>query len=399
MMKLDELWRISMKTSLFIVFAVLFGVSTMFTQQKQVIVRVKNPSGFNRQGEIVSVRWEEMRALFPTLDPGRISVHEMKSSIDLVYQVVPHAGSGAPEKLLFQSDFNASEVKDFRISQSSEKHEFKSLTDARFVPPREDLAWENDRIAFRMYGPPLAKEGSNNGIDVWTKRVRSLIVEKWYEGEEQKPPISYHEDHGEGADYFSVGSSLGVGACALLKGDSLYQPGVFQKHRIISTGPLQAIFELTYNPVLYEGKKITEVMRITLSAGVNLNKIDVTFSAGSEKGKAAFATGIVKRKGTKTTADQNNGWTSLWGLTTENEEIGYLGTGIVIPGARVKEMKENAIHALIVGNVELGKTLTYYAGAGWTRSGDFSSEADWNKYLSTFAQKVRSPLVATISAK
>jgi pectinesterase len=273
------------------------------------------------------------------------------------------------------------------------------MTDARFVPPREDLAWENDRIAFRMYGPPLAEEGSNNGIDVWTKRVCYLIVEKWYRGEEQNPVISYHEDHGEGADYFTVGSSLGAGACALLKNDSLYQPGVFEKHRVIATGPLQAMFELTYKPVVYEGKKITEIMRITLNAGSNLNKIEVTFLSGSRKGAVTFAAGLVKRKGTTIYGDRKNGWASLWGLTTEDKEVGYLGTGIVMPQAAMKEMKEDSVHVLIIGKAELGKTFTYYAGAGWTRSGDFATAEDWNNYLSEFAQKIRSPFIVRISKK
>jgi pectinesterase len=398
-MKLDESWNTSMKRTASFAFAFLLAAATAMTQEKQAIVRVQNPSKFDRPGEMVTVRWAEIKAQLPSLDPTRISVHEGALTSDLIFQVVRHAKEVTPDQLVFRSDFKAGEAKEFRITQSSEKHDFKSLTDARFVHPREDLAWENDRIAFRMYGPPLAKEGSNNGIDVWNKRVRSLIVEKWYEGEEQNPKISYHEDHGEGADYFSVGSSLGAGACALLKGDSLYQPGVFQKYRVIATGPLQAIFELTYNPVSYEGKKITEVMRITLSAGVNLNKIDVTFSGGSGRTTVSFAAGIVKRKGTTTSIDRKNGWVSLWGLTTDKEEIGYLGTGIVMPRATVKERREDTVHALIIGKVGLGKSVTYYAGAGWTLSGDFSSGADWNKYLSAFAQKIQSPLVVNVSAR
>ena len=130
-----------------------------------------------------------------------------------------------------------------------------------------------------------------------------------------------------------MGKSLGDGASALLMNGSLLQPGVFQKYNIIATGPLQAIFELTYNPVVYEGKKVTEVLRITLNAGINLNEITTTFSSESAKGPVTFAAGIVKRKGTETTADRKNGWISLWGLTRDKPEIGSVGTGIVMPTA------------------------------------------------------------------
>jgi pectinesterase len=384
-----------MRKNILLAFALLLAASAL-SQEKQAIIRVKNPLGLDRPGEIVSVPWKHIKTKLPSLDQAAMSIREAQSNVDLVYQVADYNEDGNPDELVFQSSFKAAETKEFVVKQATEKAStFQPLTDARFVTPREDLAWENDRIAFRMYGPALAKE-VNNGIDIWTKRVRHLIVDKWYKGEEQDPKISYHEDHGEGADYFSVGRSLGAGACALLKDDSLYQPGVFAKHRIIATGPLQAIFELTFNPVVYEGKRITEVMRITLNAGVNLNRIDVTFSSEPGKGKVAFAAGIVKRKGTTTSSNSKAGWTSLWGLTTDKEEIGYLGTGIVMPRATLKEAREDSVHALIIGKAELGKSFTYYAGAGWTRSGDFASAEDWTKYLIEFAQRVQTPLVVRI---
>ncbi len=386
--------------SLFLCFLCLFFASDGFAQQRDLLIKVRNPLNIDRPKEMVVVEWNDVRKLLPQANPATISVRNLGTGKDLVVQTIDENQDGSVDELIFLADLKAGETKSFVLREGTNpRTPFASMTDARFVPPREDLAWENDRIAFRMYGPPLAKEGSNNGIDVWTKRVRYLIVEKWYRGEEQKPVISYHEDHGEGADYFTVGSSLGAGAVALWKNNSLYQPGVFEKHRVIATGPLQAMFELTYKPVVYDGKKITEVMRITLDAGSNLNKIDVTFSSGSRKGAVMFAAGLVKRKGTTTYRDRKGGWTSLWGLTTDDAAVGYLGTGIVMPRAAIREMKEDSLHALIIGRAELGKAFTYYAGAGWTRSGDFATAEDWNKYLSGFPQRIRSPLNVRISTK
>jgi pectinesterase len=264
--------------------------------------------------------------------------------------------------------------------------------------PREDLAWENDRIAFRMYGPAMAKDVSN-GIDVWTKRVRYPIVQKWYAGEEKEPKVSYHEDHGEGADYFSVGRTLGAGASALVKGDSLYQPGVFQKYRIIATGPLVAVFELTYGPVVFEGKAISQVVRISLGAGVNLSKVETRFKSESAKGRIPVAAGVVKRKGTTTLTDKKNGWIALWGLTTDKPEVGSLGTGLVMPKSAVKQIKENDVHVLVLTEAELGKPMTYYAGAGWTLSKDFTTAESWSAYLTEFAKKIASPLSVNMSGK
>jgi hypothetical protein len=48
---------------------------------------------------------------------------------------------------------------------------------------------------------------------------------------------------------------------------------------------------------------------------------------------------------------------------------------------------------------EAGQPVSYYAGFGWDRSGDFANMADWDAYLQQFARRLRSPLKITISAR
>ena len=62
---------------------------------------------------------------------------------------------------------------------------------------KSDVAWENDRIAFRVYSQEVANKAAN-GVDVWPKSVDYSIIDKWYENNNNK--ISYHVDHGEGCD-------------------------------------------------------------------------------------------------------------------------------------------------------------------------------------------------------
>ncbi len=388
-----------MKTLVALLFPFFAGILLASPSDKEIVLEVKNNLRSARPGAIVSVPWKEVQSRLPSLDPAKVTLIEVGSRNEVACQLVDYDQNGIPDELVFQSDFRAGESKRFELQEGTGNLAVSPRTDCRFVEPREDVAWENDRIAFRMYGPPLAKEGSNNGIDVWTKRVRSLIIGKWYAGDQATPKISYHIDHGEGADYFNVGKSLGVGACALLEGDSLLQPGVFAKHRIIATGPLRAVFELTYNPVRYRGHTVTELLRVTLDAGTNLNKIDVTFLAENGKGPATFAAGIVKRKGTTTFRDPEHRWISLWGPTTEKQETGELGTAIVMSRKLAKKMKEDSVHALMIGQATLGTSFTYYAGAGWTRSGDFSDVKEWNVYLTTAARMVESPLVVRFIAE
>jgi pectinesterase len=363
-------------------------------KDSSIVVTVKNDLKISRMNEVIVLRWNNLKEVISTDDPTKIIVVDERTKERPVSQIIYSDKNNTPADLIFISNFRAKEIKNFVIKvDSGEQKPVQSLTDARFMVPREDVAWENDRIAFRIYGPALAKD-VNNGIDVWTKRVHYLIVEKWYKGDEDTGTsrISYHEDHGEGADFFSVGRTLGAGGCSMYKNDSLYQPGVFEKYKIIATGPIRSIFELTYKPVQIGAMNISETKRITLDAGSNLNRIEVTYSSDSAGGSVPFAAGIVKRKGVSSFIDKKNRCVSLWGSTNEKEENGSLGTGIVMTKEFFNGFKEDSTHILVLGAVELGKTAAYYSGAGWTRSGDFNSAEDWNKYLKEFSQRLASPL-------
>ncbi len=81
-------------------------------------------------------------------------------------------------------------------------------TYGRYVPERkDDFAWENDKIAFRMYGKALENTPKEMayGMDVWVKRTDRLILNERYSRGE------YHIDHGDGMDYYHVGLTLGAG--------------------------------------------------------------------------------------------------------------------------------------------------------------------------------------------
>ena len=98
---------------------------------------------------------------------------------------------------------------------------------ARFVPERfDDMAWENDRIAHRMYGlalnsdrPPAANACAAAASTCGRKRVTYPIVDRWYaKGHDQ-----FHKDgEGEGLDLYSIGGSRGAGGTGVWDGTKLW---------------------------------------------------------------------------------------------------------------------------------------------------------------------------------
>src|SRR5258708_7798928 len=128
-----------------------------------------------------------------------------------------------PDMVLFQADFGPGESKTFTVSSGSKqvyrKEQFRAH--GRFVRERfDDFAWENDRIAHRMYGKALetwkGEPLTSSSVDIWSKRVPQMVIDGWYMVD------NYHKDTGEGADFYSAGATRGCGGNGLWADDKLW---------------------------------------------------------------------------------------------------------------------------------------------------------------------------------
>ncbi|TAK54084.1 MAG: DUF4861 domain-containing protein [Bacteroidetes bacterium] len=360
---------------------------------QQLTVTVTNPASFDRALETIEVPWSEVQTALSLAEPSTVMVFE--NDKQLVCQALDSNGDKTPDLLLFQATFKQGEEKKFVVKQHGVQKEAEVVSIAKFMVPREDVAWENDRIAYRIYGSKLAGD-VYSGLDVLVKRVRYPVLEKWYEMNtwEGDKKVSYHEDHGEGADFFTVGKTLGGGGCALWRNDSMYISGLFTSHKIVASGPVRAMFSVTYTNSL-NGKPFTEEKTYTLDAGQNFNRIEVKYSGLENEGAEQVAVGLVKRKNTSFYSDEKQGWFSLCGLANDDSLNGNLETGVVLQPALFQTMKETDAHYLMIAATSPDKRLTYYAGGGWTRSGDFPTDDGWLAYVSQFSHRLKYPLVIT----
>jgi pectinesterase len=359
-----------------------------------VRVTVTNPSSFDRRSETVELRWANLVSMLPGLTTANAAVFRGKTQIPS--QILDTDGDGRPDQLLFQVDLRAKKQQQVEVRAVQVRRQFPSRVDARYELPREDVAWESDRIAFRIYGPALAAE-VNNGIDIWVKRVRSLIVDKWYSESALQKKDTYHEDHGEGADFFSVGRSLGAGGSTIAKDGVLYQPGVYTTQKILATGPIRAMFTVTYAKGAIDGIPYTEEKTFTIDAGQNLNRIVASFSRLPTSDSLRVVAGLVKRNGVIVHYDSSACALALWGPVNDDPINGDLGTAIVFPRQQFAGMADQKDQYLLLSAVPPGGTFTYFAGAGWTRSGDFASVQDWMTLLTQWSRRISEPVSITLN--
>lgn len=379
---------------------------------EKIIVTVTNDLDIARPAEVVAVPFSEIQRLLPDMLFDHLAVRDATGT------VIPAQGTNfQPEEhhdyyrdLVFQHDFAAGEKSaTFTIERTSTTvPPFPARVFARYVPERfDDFAWENDRVAHRIYGPGLDTPAAgstrmiSSGVDVWCKRVRYLVVDRWY------VKGHYHTDTGEGLDMYDVGTARGCGGTGVWDGQKLFVAHNWKTWKVLANGPIRAVFELTYDPwVAGNGITVAETKRVTVDAGHNLDDVESTFAfapGSGSNGEITVALGLTKhpKQAAATPAqDEKSAWISLW-EDFQNPMSGHLGTGVILaPAARFAGLAETPPDRLILAKVKPGETLRYLTGAGWAQSGDFSSKDDWNAYLASWAKRLQSPIrIAKIEAQ
>jgi pectinesterase len=362
---------------------------------RSIAVIVENTLAMPREDETVEIPWRVVLEHLPTAAPSRVRVVDDGGS-EVTSQIIDADGNGVPELLIFQASFWANEKKQFFLEDVAPAAKPVSRVHVMHDVPRDDVAWESDRAAFRIYGEGLKRTPdsmSSSGIDVWEKRVRTPILEKWY----SKAHGSYHVDTGEGADFFEVGQTLGTGGTALWRGDSLYRADNFKAYRITADGPIRASFELRYDPWGAGDLIVWEVKKFSIDAGQNLYREESIFTSNNNR-EITYAIGLVKRPGMKGVESKDHpwGWLSGWGpIVPKGGGHGELGTAVMLPRERILDWKETTTHYLAISQAVSGQPVVHYIGAGWTASGDFPTPQSWWKYLDEQSMRIASPVKVT----
>ncbi|NQV33809.1 MAG: DUF4861 family protein, partial [Phycisphaeraceae bacterium] len=337
------------------------------------LIEARNPVSVFRNQETLSL---------PAPQDRQRTVLDFKTNRLLTTQVTRDG------RMLFQADFAPGETRRFWLLPVTSKRpapQAKQITFGRFVPERmDDFAWENDRIAFRVYGPALEVETVSPGIDVWVKKVSHPIVDKWYANKD------YHKDHGEGADFYKVGPTLGCGGLGLYQDNTLTMSRNFVTSKVIDNGPIRTTFELTFAKWKAGQVTVSETKRISLDLGSNLNRIESHLTSSARK--LPLAAGIVKRKGGQVAYDIEGSWMVY--DEPAHAKNGTTRCALVMSNPTVPKITEK--HVMLTFTADAQKPLVYYTGASWDKSGQFSNAGAWQQYVQDFAQRVSHPIEVTL---
>jgi len=193
--------------------------------------------------------------------------------------------------------------------------DYELTCNGRIYPNRwDDLVWENDRCAWRFYGPGAHKNMRNNayGFDTFVKNTPHPIQDQLYHNEltsygvnermkRAKSPLdwnevhrgyTYHRNFGAGMDAYTVGATLGAGAAALIAPTlnsklstlNLVYPLYYEKAEILDNGPLRFTVRMTMPAQALpstggvgEGLSFREIRLITQDCGSHFARVEVTY--------------------------------------------------------------------------------------------------------------------------
>jgi hypothetical protein len=381
----------------------------LYTTSLSVIFAALQPGAWAQQLRLINPlntdRTEVVEIPLPQLAEGlRFSAAQLKSLVAtdaatkerIPSQFFSDRPGADPDTLLLLAQLPANGVLKIAFHPDSAARAQKALVFGRAVPERkDDFAWENEVVAYRIYGPALEATGEiSSGIDVWSKRIPNFVVNSFYKQDREaalthNPALSYHKDNGIGLDSYDVGSSRGCGGTAVWADGKLNVSKNYTAVRIMATGPIRFEFEVSYAPWQAGGKLVTETKRITLDAGSHLNKIRSTYTFDGNL-PIDLVAGIAIHEGAAATLPTGRSIASVWD-TPQETSAGRIATGLVsLPAERAKTMTA-ANHALMLFERRSGEPFTYFVGAGWSKA-DMPTQADWNAYLDRFQELQEHPV-------
>lgn len=408
------------------------GAKQQAAAMQQATIVVSNPTSTPRT-ELISLSMSEVKAKLGNATPKKGEAYIVKNKRgQQIGSQITHDGL-----LLIDASVRPHGSATYYVSIGKPYQQKVYATGALYKIRKDDIAWENDRCAYRVYGPALQKTGERSfGTDIWVKNTPDTVVYERYvkdmngnikgdkidakvralkkqgkalqtqlkslqaESNEVDILTSFHLDHGNGLDPYRVGATLGLGAPSLMVGKNQVLPYCYKDYRILDNGPLRFTVELTYNPsTVGDMKNVVEHRIISLDKGSNFNKMTVWYDGLTTP--TDFATGFPIHEEDTETKTFAKDYVS-YADPTDNVEVNnsQVYVGVLFPEGidhtyyQLFDKKHDGAtgHALgLKRGLKNQEKYSYYFGAAWSKY-DVRSYAEWQIRIKDYLDALKDPL-------
>ena len=384
-----------------------------YCHAQQATIVVSNATSAART-ELISLNMSEIKAKLGNAAPKKSEAFIVKNTRgQQIGSQITHDGL-----LLIDASVRPHGSATYYVSIGKPYQQKVYTTGALYKIRKDDIAWENDRCAYRVYGPALQRTGERSfGTDVWVKNTPDTVVYERYikdmngniKGDKMDAKVrdiltSFHLDHGNGLDPYRVGATLGLGAPSLMVGKNQVLPYCYKDYRILDNGPLRFTVELTYNPsTVGDMKNVVEHRIISLDKGSNFNKMTVWYDGLTTP--TDFATGFPIHEEDTETKTFAKDYVS-YADPTDNVEVNnsQVFVGVLFPEGidhtyyQLFDKKHDGAtgHALgLKRGLKNQEKYSYYFGAAWSKY-DVRSYAEWQIRIKDYLDALKNPLQVEI---
>ena len=360
-----------------VIFFFALNISCFISFAQQVSVSISNPTSLQRQ-ELISI---DASQLGFAADKGVIvrDAFGIERTSQLTYD----------GKLLLDVHVRPHATTTYTIQPGIAAAVLSSVSGRMYPERLDDISFENDRIAFRLYGPALQRKGEKGfGHDVWVKRTTELVLEELYRND---PRISFHLDYGKALDCYGVGPTLGCGTPCLIRDGKIVYPWCYETYKILDKGPLRFTVQVDF-PKTADG--IIEHRILSLDKGSNFCEATVWYDGISKP--VDIGAGLAIRPADPTTVVVGKDYVHYADPTVDPERHQFqVYSALLFPDTKV-DIKQMESHALgILRNYQDGQCFHYFFGAAWSEF-DVRSQDEWQCRINGFMEARRQPLKISI---
>jgi hypothetical protein len=370
------------------------ALSALPTQAQVATITVNNPTAEQRH-EVIGVDTADVFRLIGCTTKDHFVVKDaFDNQVD--YQL------SSDGQLLIDASVLPHGTATFKVQQGAPKP-CKVWAQGKVYPDRkDDVAWENDKTGFRLYGPRFQRDGDVGwGIDVWCKNTPDMVLPTFYLYNDFYK-LSFHEDHDYGLDVYNVARSLGCGAPAVMLGDSIVFPKCYQQCRFLDNGPLRVKFALDFGATnIGKDAGVVEHRVITLDKGSHFCKMEVWYEG--MKHAQDVAAGLVLHSDEASTVMQAPEYLSYSDASNNPKGHNFqIYTAVLFPRTAVEQRKRLGGTGDVVGHL-LGvhkklkdsERFTYYFGSAWSKA-DIKNQKMWQVEIESTLDRIKTPLTIAV---
>lgn len=368
----------------------------------------------------------EPREAVPVVIPvgqngSEINSASVKGHPEIVWQLDDLDDDGRADELVFLVDMKPKATQTYTIDLSKEIREtdftpgtnaYIRLNDKNKKHPKiQAIAFpgdaDNRQMYSSIYGHGAVLEGLYNAIrvymdnrqsvDLYAKNTPRLELEEtgFYTTRQQL-------EQGYGRDVLWAGTSVALGS---FRGYQNSTPVTIdsvttRSQRIVTTGPVRSIIEISDRGWIYNGRPIEMRQRYTVYDRHRDYDVEIRLTGAPDD--AVFCTGVQKLAQDNEGFITTDGLAGSWGTNVPDKNMAdisdTIGLGIYVPTSNLASVKEDEVNYLTILRPDSKGIIKYSFTSGAVRDSASPHSADeWFAYLKKWQKLKENP--AKISVK